>query len=96
MFVSAFMVTRRAALDGSLPGNRSIADNGWGANRSYISDEQKNPHASFSGFNIDNLTKNIRNLPDVKSMLVSHTKHMTDCLQRVSGGFFPSDRSMQR
>ncbi|XP_057786626.1 cadmium-induced protein AS8-like [Salvia miltiorrhiza] len=43
-----------------------------------------------SGSKIDSL-KNIRDLPDVRSMLASHTKHVTDCLHRVSGGLFPSE-----
>ncbi|KAL8517458.1 hypothetical protein ACS0TY_015630 [Phlomoides rotata] len=30
-------------------------------------------------------------MPDVKSMLHSNVKHMTDCLQRVGGGLFPQD-----
>lgn len=91
ILLSAFMVTRRGALDER---NKSIAADGWGADRSYISDEQQIPSAFFSGFNIDSLklTENKIDLPDVKNMLLSNAKHMTDCLQRVSGGLFPRDR----
>lgn len=73
------MVTRRGALDESLPGNKSI-------------DVQQIPRSLFSGFSIDSLTENKIDMPDVKSMLLSNAKHMTDCLQRVSGGLFPRDR----
>ncbi|KAG8375169.1 hypothetical protein BUALT_Bualt10G0072400 [Buddleja alternifolia] len=34
----------------------------------------------------------IVNLPNLKSMLVSPCNHISDCLQRVHGGFFPWDK----
>ncbi|KAL8536491.1 hypothetical protein ACS0TY_011915 [Phlomoides rotata] len=91
---SAFMATKRGALDESLPGNKSIAADGWGADGSYLSEVQHTPRSLFSGFNIDCLTENIRDMPDVKSMLHSNVKHMTDCLLRVGGGLFPQDREV--
>lgn len=50
--------------------------------------------ASFSGFKIGSMKQNIGDLPDVRSMLDSHAKHVTDCLHRVSGGLFPQDRGV--
>lgn len=88
MLISAFLVAKKGSLDGSLTRNRSVED-GWHANGSDFSGTQQNRNALFLGFKIDSLMENIRDLPDVRSMLVSHTKHMTDCLRRVSGGLFP-------
>ncbi|KAI3453878.1 hypothetical protein Pfo_010541 [Paulownia fortunei] len=93
---SAFVVTRRGALDVArargLLGKRSYAGDRWGDFRSHISDIQQNLCVSFSSFTIENWMDNIIDLPDMKSMLVSNAKHVTDRLQRVSWRFFPWDR----
>ncbi|KAH6820464.1 hypothetical protein C2S53_002622 [Perilla frutescens var. hirtella] len=90
---SAFLVARKGSLDGHLTGNRSIIeDDGWGANGSYISGTQQSRGASFSGFKIDNLKVNIGDMPDMRSMLVAHAKHITDCLHRVSRDLLQRDR----
>lgn len=85
---SAFLVAKKGSSDGSQTGNR------WGADRSYISGAQQSRGASISSFKIGSLKQNIGDLPDVRNMLDSHAKHMTDCLHRVSGGFFPRDRGV--
>lgn len=98
IFVLAFVVTRRGALDiaraGRLLWNRGRAGDGWGGISSLISEIQQNPYVSFSSFKIDNWTENIIDLPGLKSMLVSNAKHITDCLERVRGRFFRWDRGM--
>ncbi|PIN24757.1 hypothetical protein CDL12_02502 [Handroanthus impetiginosus] len=89
---SALMVTRRGALDvaraGNLLGNRySSAGDGRGDTGSHIFDVQQR---------IDSLTENMRDLPDVRSIVVSHAKHVSGCLQRVSGRFFPGHRGTMK
>lgn len=78
-FVSAFLAARKGSL--------GIIEDGWGNSRSDTSFAQQGLGASFSGLKV-------RDLVDVRSTLASHTKSMTDCLHRVSGGFFPLNRGM--
>ncbi|KAL0329875.1 UNVERIFIED_CONTAM: Cadmium-induced protein AS8 [Sesamum radiatum] len=86
---SAFTVTRRGAIDvaqaGSVHESRSSAGNSWG----HISDMKQREFVLFPGFNLDSLTQNIRDFPDVKNMMVSHAKHISGCLESVSRRFFP-------
>ncbi|XP_011092612.1 cadmium-induced protein AS8-like isoform X2 [Sesamum indicum] len=89
---SAFMVTRRGAIDdaqaGSVLESRSSAGNCWGDTGSHISDMKQREFVSFPGFKLDGLTQ-IRDFPDVKNMMVSHAKHISGCLESVSRRFFP-------
>lgn len=93
MFVSD--VTKRSGLDvsqtGSLRGDRSSTGDGWDD----INIRQSS-RSSFSRFKIDNSAENEINMAYVKSMLVPHAEHITGCLQRVSGGFFPRDGGMRQ
>ncbi|KAK6158511.1 hypothetical protein DH2020_005825 [Rehmannia glutinosa] len=97
---SALKVTSRGVLEvaraGSRLGNRSTAGDGWDDNIPHILDVQQSPRSSFSGFKIESLTENIKYLPDVRSMLVSHAERFTDCLQRVSRSIFPWDKGMPK
>ncbi|KAL0407989.1 UNVERIFIED_CONTAM: Cadmium-induced protein AS8 [Sesamum radiatum] len=96
IFVLAFTVTRRGALDvaraGLLLGKRSRAGDGLGDIIPHMSDVEQSPCISYSCFKIGSWTENIVDLADVKSMLVSNTKHIRDRFQRVSGSFFPRVR----
>ncbi|KAG6387805.1 hypothetical protein SASPL_152999 [Salvia splendens] len=69
----------------SLTGSRSTMED----DRTGISGTQQSQGASFSGFKVDSL-KNFRDLPDVRSMFASYSKHVTDCLHRVTGRLNPS------
>ncbi|XP_012837402.1 PREDICTED: cadmium-induced protein AS8-like isoform X1 [Erythranthe guttata] len=95
---SAFMATKKGALDFAQTGIRngsrsSSAGDGWDEINSHnIPGVGQSQSASFSGFEYDNSTENQRSLAYVKSMLVPRAEHITGCLQRVSGGFFPRDR----
>ncbi|KAL2517271.1 Cadmium-induced protein AS8 [Abeliophyllum distichum] len=85
---SAFMVTRRGALEvarsSGLLGMTNGAGDGWGNIGSHIFSIQQKSSTSFSSFN--------ENSPDMKSILISPAKPIKDYLQRVSWCFFHSDR----
>ncbi|PIN02683.1 hypothetical protein CDL12_24798 [Handroanthus impetiginosus] len=92
---NAFILTRRGALDvaraSGLLERASRAGDRWGGSiRSHISDVQQNIRSSF--FKIDDWMKNTIHLPNMKSVLVSNAKHITDRLQTVRGRFFPWNR----
>ncbi|KAL8498626.1 hypothetical protein ACS0TY_021824 [Phlomoides rotata] len=73
---------------GELLVKKGCAGDGWG----HIFDVLQSPCASFSSFKIENWTeKNIIDLPDMKSTLVSNAKQIVDRLQRVRH-FGPWDR----
>ncbi|KAL0393749.1 UNVERIFIED_CONTAM: Cadmium-induced protein AS8 [Sesamum latifolium] len=90
---TAFMVTRRGAIDvaqaGSVLESRSSTGNRWGDTGSHISDMKQREFVSFPGFKLDGLTQNTRDLPDVKNMMVSHAKHISGCLESIRRRFFP-------
>lgn len=67
----------------------SVEKKGSSLPGSGISGTQQSKVASFSGFKVDSL-KNFRDLPDVRSMFAAYSKHVTDCLHRVTGRFNPS------
>ncbi|KAL1552704.1 cadmium-induced protein AS8-like isoform X2 [Salvia divinorum] len=89
---SALVVAKKGSLEESLTGSRSAMEDGWDTNSSDISGTEQSRGASFSGFKVDSLKENLRDLPDVRSVLASHTKHVTDCLHRVSAGLIPLDK----
>ncbi|XP_073051400.1 cadmium-induced protein AS8-like [Primulina eburnea] len=84
---NAFMVTRRGALEAArargLLANRTSEEVSWDASRSCIFDVQRNL------LEFKNPLENGMNLSDMRTMLISNTKPVTDCLQRFGGNLFP-------
>lgn len=97
-FLLALMFTSRGALEvaraGGLLGKRHRAGESWSDFGPQISDIQQNLCASFSSFKIENWPGNVMDLSDMRNMLVSNSKRVTDHLQRVRENFSPRDSGM--
>ncbi|CAA0820441.1 Cadmium-induced protein AS8 [Striga hermonthica] len=91
---NVFMVTRRGVLGIAQAGlgSRSIEGDGWDKNIWQVSDLPHNLRASFSGFKIDGLRENMRDLSDVRTMLISNVEQITGCLQRAGRRLFDTDK----
>lgn len=97
----AFMATRSSKTDAarakSIPANRISDGDGWDYIGSQILDVQGSPFASFPGFKkIEDLTGNIKNLPNTNKMLLSRARNIFGCPKGVSGSFLPWDRGMPK
>ncbi|XP_051129222.1 cadmium-induced protein AS8-like isoform X2 [Andrographis paniculata] len=90
---NALTKTSRGVLDiaraKDMIGKGSLVEDHWADLRTHFPDVVRNPSASFSGFNIDNITGNLIDCSGTKRMLADNAKHIADRLHRVSRRCFP-------
>ncbi|KAL7150535.1 hypothetical protein ABFS83_05G119000 [Erythranthe nasuta] len=85
---NAFMVTSRGALDVARGRGLLRAGDSWDEFGSRVSDIRTNLCSSLSSFEIENWKID---LPDIRSMLVSNSKHVADRLRRLREHLFSNN-----